>query len=161
MNPPHPSAFSDLPKRIGTAILLIGISVAAKRGGPVTWGIFLCLALVGMWYEWYHLTGWSSAWRIGGLLYLPLPCMAAFVFGYAVQNEIYVLKSFFCLEPCTRDTYIVLSGSARADPFPIGTTTFLAANIFPFLVVPLVDVFAYFRGRLIGGPKVAPSISPQ
>lgn len=37
----------------------------------------------------------------------------------------------------------------------------LAAIFFLFAVVWAADVFAYFAGRAIGGPKLAPSISPK
>src|ERR1700754_37027 len=46
--------------------------------------------------------------------------------------------------------------SLRADP-QFG----IPAIILVFIVVWATDIFAYFIGRAIGGPKLAPSISPK
>ena len=61
----------------------------------------------------------------------------------------------YCLLPAVSLLWI----RERAEPSGIGTGFDLL--IWVFLVVWSTDIGAYFAGRAIGGPKLAPSISPN
>ena len=62
---------------------------------------------------------------------------------------------FYCLAPAVALLWI----RERAEPAGIGRDFDLL--IWVFLVVWSTDIGAYFAGRSIGGPKLAPSISPN
>jgi len=62
---------------------------------------------------------------------------------------------FYCLLPAVSLLWI----RERAEPAGIGKDFDLL--IWVFLVVWSTDIGAYFAGRAIGGPKLAPSISPN
>lgn len=62
---------------------------------------------------------------------------------------------FYCLLPAVALLWI----RERAEPSGIGRNFDLL--IWVFLVVWATDIGAYFAGRAIGGPKLAPSISPN
>ena len=62
---------------------------------------------------------------------------------------------FYCLAPAIALLWI----RERAGPAGIGTDFDLL--VWVFLVVWATDIGAYFAGRAIGGPRLAPSISPN
>ncbi|MCL6697468.1 phosphatidate cytidylyltransferase [Sphingomonas sp. NSE70-1] len=66
-----------------------------------------------------------------------------------------ILGFFYCLLPAVSLLWI----RERAEYGGVGTGFDLL--IWVFLVVWATDIGAYFAGRAIGGPKLAPSISPN
>lgn len=93
------------------------------------------------------LAGLSAAWVFAGLgLALVVCCLTAMMTragGWPVAGL------FYAAAPAAAIAY--LRDGDRAG---------LAAVLFLFAVVWATDILAYFVGRALGGPKLAPSISP-
>lgn len=133
---------SDLPVRLASAIVMLVVAGGALWLGGWFWTAFVVLLAGGVLWEWNRLVSRFGAstvaetlWFFGGVLYIGGAGIAMLV----VRNGRQVLP---------------------LDPFAAGygPVEVLVAFILP---VVAVDVGAYFAGRAIGGPKIAPKISPS
>lgn len=132
---------SDLPVRFASAIVMLVLAGGALWLGGWFWTGFVALLALGVLWEWNRLVGRfglkaaaETAWFFGGVVYIGGAALAMMV----VRNGRQVLP----FDP-------VQSG--------YGPLEVLVAFILPIIAV---DVGAYFAGRAIGGPKIAPKISP-
>lgn len=132
---------SDLPVRLGSAIVMLVLAGGALWLGGWFWAVFVALIAGGVVWEWnklierFGMTGLGeTAWFFGGVVYIG---------GAAVM--------------------MVVARSGLQTFFPdspyVGYPPFVVLMQF-LLPVVAVDVGAYFAGRAIGGPKIAPRISP-
>jgi phosphatidate cytidylyltransferase len=118
--------------RIASAIVLAPLAVgAAYAGGQWFIGFWLLAAAIVLW-EWLAIV--SRAPDLG-----PSSRAGWIILGICYAGALFVAP-------------IVLRADAEFG-FP--------AIIFLFAVVWVTDVFAYFAGRLIGGPKLWPAVSPK
>lgn len=122
---------SDLGVRLASAIVIAGIAGSALWVGGWLWIAFVVLVSGVILWEWNRLISASDASPLGEILWLFFG--AAYVCGAALAMV------------QVRLTY--------DDPWVV-----LLAFVLPIVAV---DVGAYFAGRAIGGPKIAPSISPS
>jgi phosphatidate cytidylyltransferase len=122
----------DLWLRVASAVVLAPLAIAAAYAGG-TWFIgFWLLAAAGILWEWMGLVAAASS-----------------LAGSARAGWI-------ALGACYAGAMLAAPLVIRAD----GALGFVAM-IFLFAVVWATDVAAYFAGRSIGGPKLAPAISPK
>jgi phosphatidate cytidylyltransferase len=133
---------SDLPVRLASAIVMLVIAGAALWLGGWFWTGFVALIACGVVWEWNRLIGHfglkglgETLWFFAGVLYVGGAACAML----AVRNG----RQIIPLDPAQ-------SG--------YGPLEVLVAFILPIVAV---DVGAYFAGRAIGGPKIAPKISPS
>jgi phosphatidate cytidylyltransferase len=140
----HPpvSGASDLPVRLASAIVMLVIAGGALWLGGWFWSVFVVLLALGVLWEWNKLAGRfgvsaiaETVWFFAGVVYIGGAGIAMMV----VRNGRQILPL---------DSQ--LSG--------YGPVEVLGGFILP---VVAVDVGAYFAGRAIGGPKIAPRISPS
>lgn len=132
---------SDLPVRFASAIVMLVLAGGALWLGGWFWTGFVVLLGCGVLWEWnklierFGLSGMGETfWFFAGVLYIGGAAYAMM----AVRNGRQVLP----LDP------------AQAGYAPL---VVLVSFILPVIAV---DVGAYFAGRAIGGPKIAPRISP-
>lgn len=133
---------SDLPVRLGSAVVMLVISAGALWLGGWVWTGFVGVLALGVLWEWNRLVSRFGAstiaetlWFFGGVVYIG----GAAVMMVAARNG---LQSFFPGSPYVGYPPLVV--------------------LLQFLLpVISVDVGAYFAGRAIGGPKIAPKISPS
>jgi phosphatidate cytidylyltransferase len=132
---------SDLPVRLASAIVMLVLAGGALWLGGWFWTGFVVLLACGIVWEWnrlierFGLTGLGETiWFFAGVVYVGGAATAVM----AVRNGRQVLP----LDP-------LQSG--------YGPLEVLLGFLLP---VVAVDVGAYFAGRAIGGPRIAPSISP-
>ena len=122
---------SDLPVRAVSAVAMIVVAGGALWLGGWFWTAFVVAVAAGVLWEWWGLVA----------KFVPgLPLRAVWMLG----GLIYVGLAAFMFD--------VL----RLDP----------ATGWPMLLIVLLgviftDIGAYFAGRAIGGPKIAPKISPS
>ena len=139
---PPPGGMNDLLVRFVSAVFMLGVSIIALWLGGWFWVCFVVLLAGLVLWEWNLLVrgfGVSPlaevAWQFFGALYV----------GAAALAMVGV-----------RDGWGFLLGEGASSGF--GPWTVLTVYFAPVIAV---DVGAYFVGRLVGGPKIAPSISPS
>ena len=173
--PADPTRWRDLPQRVVTGVGYAALVLAAIWLGPEAFAALLALGAALLSWEWVHLNGGRIRSRAGAavpatvLVAGTLGALGWFVAGFAV------LAAGFC----------VVWALARAAGGRDGPAAWLAAGVlyigigglslillrgddaagqasvlFLFLVVWASDVGAYALGRALGGPKLAPAISP-
>ncbi|MGV1787524.1 MULTISPECIES: phosphatidate cytidylyltransferase [Agrobacterium] len=162
----------ELRLRIISAIVMAAVILAATWYGGILFRIVAGLLAILIYYEWATITrmsetnstgnawGWFAVAVIAGNTIfgepsLDLPLLSGFTLTAALFP---VLRG--------RNWWLVggivyagLSGISLAAIRGDELTGFVAI-LFIFAVVWSTDVLAYFVGRAIGGPKLAPSISP-
>ncbi|MDH3737601.1 MAG: phosphatidate cytidylyltransferase [Alphaproteobacteria bacterium] len=160
---------SELALRVATAAIAAPIVLLATWAGGIWFAILIALAIGIGGHEWSRIcnidrpssvallamvgpvmaiaivTGGATA----GLLVLALMAVSAFGGGSAVAR-MWSAAGVIYLGIATVAILVL-----RSDP-----QSGLEALIFLFGVVWLTDIGAYAFGRLIGGPRLAPSISP-
>lgn len=132
---------SDLPVRLASAIVMLVLAGGALWLGTWFWTVFVALIACGVLWEWNRLIArfgmgglGETVWFFGGVVYVGGAALAMM----AVRNGRQILP----LDP------------AQSGYGPLAV---LVVFILPIIAV---DVGAYFAGRAIGGPKIAPRISP-
>lgn len=141
-----PNPTSDLPVRFVSAVAMVGAVVIALWLGGWFWiGFVILLAGLVLW-EWNRIIsqfGISPVaeviWQFFGAIYVGAASLAMI----AVRNG-----------------WGFLFGEGGSPQYGVGYDMWSVLLAF-FLPIVAVDVGAYFSGRLIGGPKIAPSISPS
>ncbi|WP_438748728.1 phosphatidate cytidylyltransferase [Pararhizobium sp. O133] len=163
---------SELRLRIISGIVLAIIALGATwAGGTVFQLLSVAIALL-VYYEWSTVTrlaerdfqgnafGWLSQVVIAALILLDNSNLTLLVLaGFTIAAAIWVL--------IRRGTWWLPGGIVYAGLTGISLSAIrgdsdigLLAMIFVFAVVWATDILAYFTGRAIGGPKLAPRISP-
>jgi phosphatidate cytidylyltransferase len=162
----------ELRLRIFSGIILAVVTLGATwAGGTVFQLLSVAIALL-VYYEWSTISrlaerdyqgnafGWLSQAVIAALILfdnaqLTLLALAAFA---AIAAILVFLRggSWWLPGGIVYSGLTGISLSAIRGESDIG----LVAMIFIFAVVWATDILAYFTGRAIGGPKLAPRISP-
>lgn len=129
---------SDLGVRVASAVVMVAVVGAALWFGGTVWNVFVLVIAAGVLWEWRGLAIrfdlepiGKLLWTIGGLLYV----------GTATATMLLIRSYNDAVD------YGPPPGFERA-------LTLLGSVI-------CVDVGAYFCGRTLGGPKIAPKISPS
>lgn len=132
---------SDLPVRFASALVMLGVAGGALWLGGWVWTGFVAVLALGVFWEWSRLVARFGVgplarvvWLAGGVVYIGGA-------GLVMQELRGVAGGIFLAVP-----------AGGWGPLEV-----LAGAIAP---VVAVDVGAYFAGRAIGGPKIAPRISP-
>ncbi len=163
---------TELKLRIVSAIVLAIVVLAAAWMGGVYFNVLSQAIALLIYYEWglitrlgeTNLRAYALGWAAVGVV--ALSCFAG-DFGYSIIFLIAALLltgAFALFQPRAKwlpigVAYAGLSGISLA--FLRGDDLAgLIAIIFLFAVVWGTDIAAYFVGRAIGGPKLAPRISP-
>lgn len=132
---------SDLPVRLASAIVMLVLAGGALWLGGWFWTGFVVLLALGVLWEWNKLIARfgrkglnETLWFFAGVIYIGGAAIAML----AVRNGRQVL------------------------PFDPQQSGYGPLEVLIVFILPIiaVDVGAYFAGRAIGGPKIAPRISP-
>lgn len=169
---PAGTAKAELPLRIISALVLIGISLLATTlGGP--YFLALCVAGIALiYFEFSDIVADRSDLQLAGigygviLLFVLLwlfssPAIAA-AFGGGMILLLCAFQFFW-----KRQLWVGLGLTYAILPFIAlvclrgSGTDGLHAILLVFGCVWGADTFAYFVGRKVGGPKFAPAISPN
>jgi phosphatidate cytidylyltransferase len=162
----------NLRLRVLSALVLLPIALGAALLGGWAFTALVALAAALMAYEWDRLcggegTGLLGAVGIGAALValalagagLYLPALAAMGFGVLLAATVAALTRRAFPWPALGVVYVTLPCVVlvwlRAAPEGGRETIFWL-----FLLVWATDAGAYFVGRGIGGPRLAPRISP-
>ena len=164
-----PRPWRDLGLRGASAAVLIPIAVFGIWSGGVVWDVLVGVAVVLLSWEWARFCK-ISIWRWPGLLMpavsLVVMLLAAFgpplaAIGVLAAGTLllFLLQRKGDIWPAAGLFYIGLSGFSlvllRGE-----NHAGLLNTLFLVLIVWASDTGAYVAGRALGGPKLAPAISP-
>ena len=162
--------FADLAPRVTSAVAMVVAALGALYLGGDVFALFWLLAGFAVNWEWQGLVGGERRiWRVAAGA---VAVAASAAFGHTGLAG----PAFVVMSACSAvaaalswpDRRLWAAGGvvyASALTFSVcwlreSADLGLLAIAFLFAVVWGTDVFAYFGGRLIGGPKLAPAISP-
>ena len=159
--------------RLLSALVMLPVALAAVLAGGVVFSVLVAVCSLALIYEWNRMCigaglGWTSALHAGvalagivlvaldaTLVALVLVAVATAAFlaarGLAPRTTLWPALGLVCL--CLPVLAIVW---LRARP-DVGE----GATLWLLIAIWATDTGAYLFGRAIGGPKLAPRISPQ
>jgi phosphatidate cytidylyltransferase len=161
----RPGRWPDLRKRVVSAAILLPAALLALWLGGVAWTALVLAALAGLAWEWVRLCGFD--WRRPPGLAVPVIVLLAAGLGLsgtwpAAAVGLFAGALGLALRHRWLSFGVLYLGAAglallalRAGPAGGGAVLFL------LVIVWASDIGAYFAGRFLGGPKLAPRISPN
>jgi phosphatidate cytidylyltransferase len=159
--------WGDLRKRVLSAALLAPTALACIWLGADAWTALMAVGAGGLAYEWVALCG-ERPWRMPGLIVPAAVLLAGLIAVLDRERWALIALGFGAV-------LAWLLGGRRALGFGVlyvglasvaliwlrGDGAAGRANVlFLVVVVWASDIGAYAAGRLLGGPKLAPAISP-
>ncbi|MEI3853718.1 MULTISPECIES: phosphatidate cytidylyltransferase [Ensifer] len=163
---------TELKLRIASGVVLAAVALAATWFGGLAFQLLSVLIALLVYYEWSTITGlverdfqgnafgWLSIVVIAGLV------VTGYI-GYSLPFLAFGLGAALLWVLTQKTSWWLPGGIAYAGLTGISLAALrgaddlgLIATLFVFAVVWATDIFAYFTGRAIGGPKLAPRISP-
>jgi phosphatidate cytidylyltransferase len=161
--------FADLGPRVASAFVLVAVAVVALYVGGDVFAAFWLIAGFAVNWEWQSLVGGER--RVGRVVAGGAAVAAAAAFGRnglagVAALEIAIFAAIAALLAGRGSRVWAAAGVVYA-----GVLTFSVcwlrespelgalAIAFLFAIVWGTDIFAYFSGRLIGGPKLWPRVS--
>jgi phosphatidate cytidylyltransferase len=172
-NPPpqRKSSFADVGMRTLSAVVLAAVAIAATWMGGVAFRVLTVLGSVLIFIEWTRMAcagGRTPHWLV------PAIALAVLELSIFSQDSRIVLSVLLAGIVCSALAGFVggrnYAGVAAFVYAGLSALAFaflrdddgagLVAILFLFSIVWATDVMAYFCGRLFGGPRLAPSISP-
>jgi phosphatidate cytidylyltransferase len=186
-----PQPRSDLPTRFVAGVVMIAIAVAATAAGGWWFRALVAAAAAVMLVEWADMHKVRRLWAWAGALLLAAGLLAGSQYLYPVGGGDWVrdaatghLIGYFDAETLSPNwlgfggvaLLALLLGLLSRRLAMIGGTLYVAIPslalvslgwvletlvFWVFVVTWATDILAYFAGRAIGGPKLAPRISPN
>lgn len=168
-----PPRYSNLQLRIMSGVVMAAVTLAVTWVGGVWFTLFAVIVGGASLYEWLRITGFAPAAMPGiaiiaavvaGLI-MVLAGVNPFLIVALAVGAAAALAVFYASQDAPR---WIVAGAVWHPLLPAAalanlrgdTNAGLAAVLFVFSVVWATDIAAYFTGRAIGGPKLAPAISP-
>ena len=153
--------WSDLRTRTASALVLAPLAVVCAWRGGVAWELLLLVAMAGLGWEWATLAKVARPYVFAGLLAVVWAAVIVGgpVYGLVAVGVLWLGASLWLGRFAGYGVpYAGIGGIALLwlRQLPSG----LEDTIFLVLVVWGTDIGAYMAGRLIGGRKLAPRISP-
>lgn len=162
---------SNLQTRIITALILGGLALWLTWLGGMAYAIFCCVVGIAVFYEWNELTRerWTILTQVIGWLFFVCFCVVLVMDQPAWQIFSVVAIGAGALAVISgRNAGWTVSGFIYST-IPIAAMALLrgeepfgfGAIVFLYAIVWGTDIAAYFNGRALGGPKLAPRFSPN
>jgi phosphatidate cytidylyltransferase len=162
---------AELRLRIISGIVLAVVVLAATWFGGLPFRMLAAFIGLLIYYEWSTITGLArmAADRFSNLFGWACVGLVALEVAFrSIETAIVLLAGFtvaaLALNLVRRKSLWLPAGIFYAGLSAVSLAALrgngLATMLFIFAIVWATDIFAYFVGRAIGGPKLAPPISP-
>ena len=171
---------SDLPARFAMGVLMIGVAIAVTMLGGWPFRVLAAAAAAVMLIEWGDMHKVPQLWSYVGAGLLGLLLLAGVEYLYPAAEALLEFEGAD-LAPNWQAFAAALGGALLlallsrravlgAGLAYVGIPAFALVSLswvwealvfWVFVVTWATDIFAYFAGRAIGGPKLAPRISPN
>ncbi len=163
---------SEFALRVGSAIAMLAITLSVAVAGGIWFQVFCVMLAALIFNEYRRIT--ASAITPAAVLAAAIGLAVALILWFAASAPVAVI--FLVVAVAAIGAWEMWRGSQcwaavglaySALPFLAlvsvrgGTIAGLYALLFVFACVWAADTLAYFAGRTIGGPKLAPAISPK
>ncbi|MBV1837006.1 phosphatidate cytidylyltransferase [Acetobacter estunensis] len=155
------SNWKDLRPRLISAVVLILVAGSAIWAGGPFYEALILLAMCGLASEMATLFGLSvRSWR--GVLYLGWAVCAGLAACAGRWSAIaaFPMTAFLFGTPLWLGNAAIVAAGSALLWLRLHTLPGAWSVVFPIAVVVASDSSAYLVGRLVGGPKLAPRISP-
>ena len=164
----RPNWVADLPRKTGVAIILVAFALVALRFGGIALWVLASVAGVLMMAEWAGLAGATPQHKRLALFAVSVPL--------AILSPLAAGPNFFALGLMGAAGFFIVIQTRNRQlawgvPYVVlPITALLALRMLPngelltlwaLASVWATDIGAYFAGRLIGGPKLMPRLSPN
>lgn len=179
-------AMTDLRPRAISAVVMVALLAVAVLAGPLGIRFLIYAICMVMLWEWGSLVSGSSRWLINPFFLIVSLVGTAWFWGllplsfWLSETFVVPLTLLFCGTAWIATRFIhsdllnrwswqlagntlILGGclSAAAGAESPGISYGQAGPLLIILLIIATDVGAYFTGRTVGGPKLAPRISPN
>ncbi|WP_315720412.1 MULTISPECIES: phosphatidate cytidylyltransferase [unclassified Bradyrhizobium] len=167
---PKKSAPSNLVMRVAAALVLVPLALGAAYAGGMFWTALVTVVAVGLYLEWLMVVGEVRTVSVGtaGALAIAVAgiCCAFGLIDVAVIVLALGLVAVTVLAAGRRAWVAAGFVYACAAELASVLVRFDASEgwhalVLVFLVVWASDIGGYVAGRSIGGPKLAPRVSPN
>jgi phosphatidate cytidylyltransferase len=164
-------ADSEFPLRVASALVLAPLAVGTAWLGGAWFVAFWTVAAIGVLWEWTRLVvganGWSvvlaagaviagAAWQLAvGRPEAAIAVLAVAPFLAAGLGP--AGKRIWVAGGCAYAGAVLAAPALLREDVQLG----LVALLFLFAVVWMTDIFAYLVGRVVGGRRLWPSVSPN
>lgn len=159
--------WSDLAARVGSAVVMVAVGLAAVIAGADVFHAFIAIICGAMVWELVRmLSGQGGRLAVGLALLSTVSVMVAiYVPGLYVLPLLLlpVVAGMALLERhrLVYGAFVALVGLAGFEMMTVRDYFGLTWIFWLILIVIMSDVAGYFAGRMIGGPKFWPRVSPK
>jgi phosphatidate cytidylyltransferase len=179
MTEPAP-AKSDLPTRFVAGMAMIVVAVAAAYLGEWPFRVLVLAAAAAMMLEWADMHRVARIWAYAGGVMLAGLLLGLSEYLYPVSEALLEFESddlapnLLAFGAVAIGALLLAAASRRVTMglgiLYVGLPSFALLSLswvwevlvfWVFVVTWATDIFAFFAGRAIGGPKLAPRISPN
>jgi phosphatidate cytidylyltransferase len=161
----------DLGPRLASGVVMIALALTTLRAGGFVFVAFWLVAAIAVHWEWQRMTGGphESVRMIGGGAVIALVAGLAALGSRDAALVVLAGGSLAMLLFISGPTRfwnaggIVYAGALALAVVVLRMSIFngVEAILWLFAIVWGTDIMAYFGGRLIGGPKLWPRVSPS
>lgn len=164
---------SELKRRVPSAIVLILLALGATWYGGFPFLLFWTLAALLVWYEWATIVGVTPRNNViasGAIGIVVVAVFLAMGMTGAAVATVFLVALGCGFMASGNDRAQLWSGAGIVYAALVFVPAVLLRNdpkfgffaiVWLYAVVWLTDIGGYFFGRFIGGPKLAPIISPK
>ena len=160
----------DLKPRAASGVVMIVLALAATYFGGFPFLVFWGIAAIGVAWEWQRMIGGERLWLRVGASVLGLVAAAPWALYAHARISLIMLLAGAVAAGAAADADrripagagVFYAGAAMLAPALLrgSPTQGVAAMLWLYAIVWGTDIGAYFGGRLLGGAKLWPAISP-